>query len=625
VKRIRDAAAQNLNHKQEGYTMKWLRFFALALVLVTGLGVLQLAAQVGLGIQLRLSASAVGLPDVSHTITVEWGISGGTNPLQIKVELTDPSGQVQAFESDTAREGKYTFEVNTPQGGSASVQINVKDAASATASASGSASLSRTVGQEQGKLSVKAVVERNGEFREISVPIKVTEPAGADERATAFDVIAKKGSTVTVEAPAEVTIDGGKLSFRLWIWSAPGGIDALAYSEPKQSFTLNEPLLIQNLEARYEPSGALFLPPLPPVFPTAPNPNSYVVVTLDSVTIHDDEDPFGSGEVVLMTATASAGKVQQIHWPGKHWQDANSGETLLDLAKAPTVPKKLNDLNPVLAVTREQEAIPIFAMKESEMGRDLAIFIMAVDDDQIKDWLKFLIEKGMAKAAGLVAEWAGGGPLAQEGAEFIGGKIGEALVEWLSQAEEIGIHVHKFSKEQDWGVGQTHEFRAKGMTVRYTIRRVTPPEMRLSVFLRAVVTHDSSEPWYRGDGDCYLFARAAMNFVGNELNTTPFSRNDDQTPDCNDGTVLRFDQELRTEGGIWPFLYVEVAVLEDDSPADDDDTLAIAAFTVFPWLDPTLAEPRGERVTRTYGVRYNNGSRGGGSATIIFQIVREPY
>lgn len=604
--------------------MKRIRWFALALVLMTNIGILQSAAQVGLGIQLRLSASAVGLPGMSHEVTVEWGISGGTSPLQIKVELTDPAGQIQAFESDTAREGKYKFEVNAPQGGSASVQINVKDAVGTSASASGSASLSRTLGQERGKLSVKTVVERRDEFREISVPIKVTEPTGTDERATAFDVIVNKGATVTVEAPKEVTIDGGKLRFRLWIWSAPGSLDALAYSEPKQSFTLSEPLLVQNLEARYEPSGALFIPPLiPPI--TAPNPNSYVVVTLDSVTILDDEDPFGSGEIVLMTATASAGKVQKLHWPGKHWQDANSGETLLELAEAPKVPPKLKNLN-VISITREQEAIPIFTMKESEMGRDLAIFIMAVDDDQLKDWLKFLIEKGMAKAAGLVAEWAGGGPLAKEAAEFVGGKVGEALAEWLSQAEEVGIHLHKFSQDQDWGVGKSYEFRAKGMTVRYTIRRVTPPEMRISVFLRAIFIHDDSEPWYRGDGDCYLFARAATHFAGEELDTSPFSRTDAQTPDCNSGrTVLDFDEELRTEKGVLPFLYVEVAALEDDSPADDDDALAIAAFTVFPWLDPTLAEPRGEKVTRTYGVRYNNGSRGGGSATIIFQIVREPY
>lgn len=228
--------------------MKRIRYFALALVLMTSMGVLQsVAQQAGLGIQLRVSATALGLPSLSHEVTVEWGISGGTRPLEVHVQLTDPSGRTHTFDSDTALEGTYKFEVNAPQGGSASVRINVKDAKGASASASGNASLSRTVGQERAKLSVRAVMERKDEFIGISVPIKVTEPSGTDERTTVFDVIVNKGATVTVEAPTEITIDGGKLRFRLWIWSAPGGIDALAYSEPKQSFTLSDPLLITEL------------------------------------------------------------------------------------------------------------------------------------------------------------------------------------------------------------------------------------------------------------------------------------------------------------------------------------------------------------------------------------------
>ncbi len=197
------------------------------------------------------------------------------------------------------------------------------------------------------------------------------------------------------------------------------------------------------------------------------------------------------------------------------------------------------------------------------MGQELAISILAIEDDRLPDWLDWLIKKGLGKVAGLVADWAGGGSLAQQGAGYVGRLIGEALDDWLGENEQIGLHLQKFTRTQNWGLGQ-HEVRAGNMTVRYTIQRVTPPTMRVSVFLRAVITHDDSDT---GSGECYLVARAATYFE--RLAALPFREPSSETRECSeeagDGShIWRLNQPLLTNELVSPFLYVEVAFLEGE-------------------------------------------------------------
>jgi len=84
-------------------------------------------------IEVSASASQAEDPHYSHVVEVSWKVKGGTPPYQIVIELTGPDG-VTKFHHEEALEGTRKFELASPDGGTAFVNVRVKDSSGSTAS-----------------------------------------------------------------------------------------------------------------------------------------------------------------------------------------------------------------------------------------------------------------------------------------------------------------------------------------------------------------------------------------------------------------------------------------------------------------------------------------------------------
>jgi len=121
--------------------MKWLRFFALALVLMASMGLFGMAQ---IGIQVSASATQVCGTLYSHDLNVSWKVSGATARPNIAIVVTLPDGTSRRSSSDKP-EGTISLPLEYPGGGSVSVQLQASTGG-ATASATASASLTPCAG-----------------------------------------------------------------------------------------------------------------------------------------------------------------------------------------------------------------------------------------------------------------------------------------------------------------------------------------------------------------------------------------------------------------------------------------------------------------------------------------------
>jgi len=96
----------------------------------------------GLGIEMAAEAEQTCGSQFSHSLFVSWRVYGGRPPVQISIEITDPSGKTQKLTGATP-EGIAKFELSFPGGGSASVLVTAKDAGNSTASGQSSVQLGK--------------------------------------------------------------------------------------------------------------------------------------------------------------------------------------------------------------------------------------------------------------------------------------------------------------------------------------------------------------------------------------------------------------------------------------------------------------------------------------------------
>jgi hypothetical protein len=95
-----------------------------------------------LSVSVSASASAVSQATHTHVVSVSWKISGGTPPYTLSVTLTGPDGAAIA-KGGEAPEGEERFELTYPDGGTATVSVEVRDAAGASASGTARVTLGR--------------------------------------------------------------------------------------------------------------------------------------------------------------------------------------------------------------------------------------------------------------------------------------------------------------------------------------------------------------------------------------------------------------------------------------------------------------------------------------------------
>jgi len=184
--------------------MKWLRFFALALVLVTGLGLFGMAQ---IGIQLSASARAICEATFSHELEVSWNVTGVRGSVQVTITVTGPDGRSQSFTQNTPQ-GSLKVPLNYPGGGSVQVQLTARtDSAMATGSASASLSACPAANplQEASSLMARAIDVSSLERSELNVPLILSTPFGTVTRKAPVSFTHVKGVSVTLEAPATFT------------------------------------------------------------------------------------------------------------------------------------------------------------------------------------------------------------------------------------------------------------------------------------------------------------------------------------------------------------------------------------------------------------------------------------
>ncbi len=336
----------------------------------------------------------------------------------------------------------------------------------------------------------------------------------------------------------------------------------------------------------------------------------YIMVTLESVTILNDKDPTGCGEIQIWSIV-STGETQQLtKFPVRLWYEADTGDT----------------------VTINQ---PIFCLKEDEMEENLGVAVVVLDNDDIPNWVEF----NPLRIAGYILDVAVAvalAPVPDVENPMIGEKLGKAFTDWLGSAENIGTHIKSYSRAQGWGadtsaVGteQHYTYRAGDMRVRYRLDYFESPReihcspgRQIEVRLKPITIHDDGDSWPKGKGDIFAWARVCDGF--STVTSSKMLPHEyivrmpkSGTTDKDDGD--KFGVSWPDEGKLilrdyfpGPFLFVEVGVWDEDTPDTGDDHDMLGIYSDW-WIIPDY--PCTYHMTgRRYGI-------GEGSVTVDVEII----
>ncbi|MEM3556016.1 MAG: thioredoxin family protein [Candidatus Micrarchaeia archaeon] len=314
-------------------------------------------------------------------------------------------------------------------------------------------------------------------------------------------------------------------------------------------------------------SNITYVPPsvqvmLPPV--------SYIVVVIDEITVHDDTDPAGAGELMLFTFAGSGDRVQKVNWPYRIWYSVDSGGKI-------------------------QKRIPVFAVKESEMGDRLAISIRAVDNDELPGWLDGFLAVATAPLNILTSI---GETLVNTADKLVSDaelelelKVNTAFLDAITGNEQIGAFTRIYDKNNSWGVrDEQYSVRGGGMTVKYSIKKVlVPRNSKLSVKVHNVTISDTGDYF---DGEVWLWMRASTNFgekdlsgvvyrfpeggtwsLGDNAKIVSGSCTPNERGECITNPIMSFESN-------GPFIFLEVDAWDEDNPdiGDDHDNLGTLSF-----------------------------------------------
>lgn len=318
--------------------------------------------------------------------------------------------------------------------------------------------------------------------------------------------------------------------------------------------------------------------PSRPFFSPSTMPDSYIVITLDEMIIHDDEDPAAAGELQLITLAATGDKAQTMYWPAGLWRPVDSGNSVLG--------------GNIL------EKIPVFSLKENQMGEKLAISFRAIDNDDLPNWLEGFIDilsapfGVLASVVEFLADLAPLPPL--EGMVYLENQLESAFNELIADNEEIGSVTQIYDRSQDWGVREEpYIIRKGGLTVKYTIHRISVPKnSKLGVKLWKVVVRDTGDYY---DGEVWFWMRCANNFGEQKIDEIRYRIPRSGTFDWGDGQTLEGvpGPTIEVSPGVLetttlpiiecknngPFNFFEVAVWDEDEPNVGDDHDLIGHFT----------------------------------------------
>lgn len=299
--------------------------------------------------------------------------------------------------------------------------------------------------------------------------------------------------------------------------------------------------------------------PTPTPQPTPVPSNKAIVITLDTVEIHDDEDPALNGEVQIVASVRTGFKEQLIAWPIKNWDEANDGD-VLDIHK------------------------PIFVLPKSEIDEKIAMWITVSENDSLPSSATGLIEKAYDISAGSSLIYDN--PLSALKDELYAQTIGRFL-NWLGSEEHIGTYATILVKPFNYGLNnetkKTITQRKGDATFTYTIREVTIPDkpLRVDVKLKKIKVGENGDYDYAGgDGDLYVWTAVSDGFKDKEMNALTRRIPSSGLHDVSDNESWNVDEELLSATISGPILYYEIGVWDEDDVGNDDQ-LEIVSDTLF--------------------------------------------
>lgn len=350
----------------------------------------------------------------------------------------------------------------------------------------------------------------------------------------------------------------------------------------------------------------------------------YVVATLDSVTVHNDTDPAGPGEIMIVAGGGSGSLIQTAGFPIALWREANTGDTI-----------------PV--------NLPLAVIPSNQMGDDLILTAAVIDNDELPGWFGDFLPHGFAAIGAYIGGKLGAALAGKYGAipgaaigGYAGSEAGKALVPWLGENELIGTVEVRYTRSGGWGISAStgggsndvplaypcgfYSAREGDATFRYSICRLPAPAManlRLSVRLDRLIIHANGEGFHGIDVPGDIFARVRITDGISSPSRERFPASGSMK--LRDGATWDINQTVYTDRTITsPMIYVEVDVWDADKPdaGNDHDMLGIATWKVaVPYLiQPTVV---GQSRSLPASLRVKGIDGGEVSVHMTFTLTRE--
>jgi len=326
------------------------------------------------------------------------------------------------------------------------------------------------------------------------------------------------------------------------------------------------------------------------------NVNSFIVATLDQVTIYDDGDGDlrGRGEdlmnIIAMTTDAASVEEalavfkpdyegdaikKELVWPVEVNKDSRWRETDASADKPATLNLQL----------------PVFSLKEQNMRPVLGVAVMLVDDDTIPAFVTWLINILFEIAAQIAMAY--GQDYLVVVLNFLQDFVNKMVAKDAApdQIETAGLLI---TQKDGWGVKVTSAsdmasrvgyLKDGKMVPTFRVQRlVVPPDPKpVTVVLKSIYVRNDGDGGLDGKGEIY--GKIRVNDGKHTIAEVRFPTSG--TKDVEDPYTWNLELTAFATREVGPVLYIEVVVWDEDEPSigNDHDNLGICTWTEYPYSD----------------------------------------
>jgi len=344
----------------------------------------------------------------------------------------------------------------------------------------------------------------------------------------------------------------------------------------------------------------------------------YIVVELKELTITDDMDlgpALGELEVATLVITES-GKTQTTAWPRKE-QDRSWQEMDAEPAQGTVDYVSLNQT--------------IFALEESKIEGEIAIVVMALDNDEKPEWVQKLIDALLQVGDGLTKVLKDPVFSGVMKAAKIADKVLDTILGLLPDAEPLGVYAEIVTPLQ-WDIGYRlyEDQRAQevgAFYVDYEVKRIQVPIRTPGIAVRLVEVRGTD--W--GDGSGTTGWNFIQTRVYDKLSTPgALVQMDDFGPHSGEpGEDWVINSVIFVTDAVGPFLYVEVSVWDEETGNDRIVGLYSNTFySVENWGANRGETPLGWVYGTSHSQRFNatiGNAKDWGDIEIEFEIIALPF